>query len=171
MSVKKDIRYVNKDFSQFRESLIAFAKNYYPTTYNDFNETSPGMMFIEMASYVGDVLSFYTDTQLRESLLSQVEERGNLLTLASILGSKPRSKTAANVKLDVFQLLPAAGSAPDYSYALSFEPNVQITATNGRRYRTIDSVDFRFSSSIDPTEVTVYQTSGPNVQYYLLKEV
>ncbi len=170
MSVKKDIRYVNKDFSQFRESLIAFAKNYYPTTYNDFNETSPGMMFIEMASYVGDVLSFYTDTQLRESLLSQVEERGNLLTLASILGSKPRSKTAANVKLDVFQLLPAAGSAPDYSYALSFEPNVQITATNGRRYRTIDSVDFRFSSSIDPTEVTVYQTSGPNVQYYLLKK-
>ena len=170
MSVKKDIRYVNKDFSQFRESLIAFAKNYYPATYNDFNETSPGMMFIEMASYVGDVLSFYTDTQLRESLLSQVEERGNLLTLASILGSKPRSKTAANVKLDVFQLLPAAGSAPDYSYALSFEPNVQITATNGRRYRTIDSVDFRFSSSIDPTEVTVYQTSGPNVQYYLLKK-
>jgi hypothetical protein len=170
MSVKKDIRYINKDFSQFRESLIAFAKNYYPTTYNDFNETSPGMMFIEMASYVGDVLSFYTDTQLRESLLSQVEERGNLLTLASILGSKPRSKTAANVKLDVFQLLPVVGSSPDYSYALSFEPNAQITATNGRRYRTIDSVDFRFSSSIDPTEVTVYQTSGGTVQYYLLKK-
>ena len=170
MSVKKDIRYVNKDFSQFRESLIAFAKNYYPATYNDFNETSPGMMFIEMASYVGDVLSFYTDTQLRESLLSQVEERGNLLTLASILGSKPRSKTAANVKLDVFQLLPVAGSGPDYSYALSFEPNAQVTAINGRRYRTIDSVDFRFSSSIDPTEVTVYQTSGGAVQYYLLKK-
>ena len=170
MSVKKDIRYVNKDFSQFRESLIAFAKNYYPNTYNDFNETSPGMMFIEMASYVGDVLSFYTDTQLRESLLSQVEERGNLLTLASIFGSKPRSRTAANVKLDVFQLLPTAGSAPDFSYALSFEPNAQITATNGRKYRTIESVDFRFSSSLDPTEVTVYQTSSGNVQYYLLKK-
>ena len=62
---KKDIRYLNKDFGQFRANLIEFAKNYFPNTYNDFNETSPGMMFIEMASYVGDVLSYYTDNQLK----------------------------------------------------------------------------------------------------------
>ena len=80
---EKDIKYLNKDFSGFRDSLVEFAKNYFPDTYNDFNETSPGMMFIEMSSYVGDVLSYYTDYQLRESLLSQAQERANILDIAN----------------------------------------------------------------------------------------
>ena len=75
--IKKDVKYLNKDFAQFRRNLIHFAKNYFPQTYNDFNETSPGMMFIEMAAYVGDVLSYYTDTTLRESLVSEANEKAN----------------------------------------------------------------------------------------------
>ena len=45
---------------------------------DDFNESSPGMMFIEMASYVGDVLSYYVDNQFRESLLHAAEEKKNI---------------------------------------------------------------------------------------------
>ena len=54
---EKDLKYLNKDFSSFKEQLIEFAQVYYPETYNDFSEGSPGMMFLEMAAYVGDVLS------------------------------------------------------------------------------------------------------------------
>ncbi len=72
---KKDIKYLNKDFGQFKKSLIDFAKAYYPTTYKDFSDASPGMMYIEMAAYVGDVLSFYVDYQFKESLLVNAEER------------------------------------------------------------------------------------------------
>ena len=64
----KDIKYLNKDFVDFRTNLIEFAKTYFPTTYNDFNESSPRMMFIEMASYIGDVLGYYIDDTLKESL-------------------------------------------------------------------------------------------------------
>ena len=59
--VKKDVKYLNKDFAQFRKNLVNFTKTYFPNTYNDFNESSPGMMFLEMSAYIGDVLSFYTD--------------------------------------------------------------------------------------------------------------
>ena len=65
---KKKIQYIGRDFSSIRQNLIEFAKSYYPTAYNDFNESSPGMMFIEMASYVGDVLSYYVDSQFKEQL-------------------------------------------------------------------------------------------------------
>jgi len=65
---KKEVSLIGRDFSEFRKNLVDFAKQYYPNTYNDFNESSPGMMFMEMASYVGDVLSYYTDVQLRESI-------------------------------------------------------------------------------------------------------
>ena len=34
----RDIKYLNKDFVDFRTNLIEFAKTYFPTTYNDFNE-------------------------------------------------------------------------------------------------------------------------------------
>ena len=76
--IKKDVKYLNKDFGQFRQNLINFAKNYFPDTYADFNETSPGMMFIEMASYVGDVLSFYSDQSFKENLLSSAQENSSV---------------------------------------------------------------------------------------------
>ena len=79
--VQKDVSLIGRDFGEIRKNLIDFSKNYFPNTYNDFNEASPGMMFMEMASYVGDVLSFYTDTQLRESVLTNAEESSNLFNL------------------------------------------------------------------------------------------
>ena len=69
-NVTKDVKYLNKDFSQLRHNLIEFAKQYYPNTHQDFNESSPGMMFIEMAAYVGDVLNYYVDNQFKETLIS-----------------------------------------------------------------------------------------------------
>ena len=107
--VKKDVKYLNKDFAQFRRNLINFTKTYFPNTYNDFNESSPGMMFLEMSAYVGDVLSFYTDAQAKESLLSKAEERYNLYQLAAMNGYKPKTFTPALVKLDTYQLVPAIG--------------------------------------------------------------
>ena len=38
--VKKDVKYLNKDFAQFRERLVNFAKVYFPDTYTDFNESN-----------------------------------------------------------------------------------------------------------------------------------
>ncbi len=57
----RDIKYINRDFESFRSRLIEFSQTYFPSTYNDFSPTSPGMMFMEQSSYVGDVLSFYLD--------------------------------------------------------------------------------------------------------------
>ena len=69
MKQVKDISYLGKDFQQIRKNLIDFSKQYFPDSYNDFNESSPGMLFIEMAAYVGDVLSYYADNNLKESLI------------------------------------------------------------------------------------------------------
>ena len=63
---KRDIQYLNKDFGTLKNTLVNYAKTYFPKTYKDFSDASPGMMFIEMAAYVGDVLSYYTDYQFKE---------------------------------------------------------------------------------------------------------
>ena len=174
--VKKDIKYLNKDFAQFRQNLINFAKQYFPNTYNDFNESSPGMMFIEMASYVGDVLSYYADQQFRESILTTAQEEPNVLLLSQLFGYKPKLNSPAIVDIDIFQLVPAIGTGnntkPDYRYALSFDANVTVSTIGGINFRTVNPVDFNFSSPSDPTEVSVYQIDNNtgNVQFYLLKK-
>jgi hypothetical protein len=177
-NTKKDIKYINKDFSNFRQSLIEFAKSYFPNTYNDFNETSPGMMFIEMASYVGDVLSYYTDNQLKESLLSYATERSNLLQLAQERGYKPKNTVPATVELEVFQLLPAIQSGatyyPDWNYSLSVNQEMIVTGPNSSiQFRTIDPVVYTSSSIAlaGADALSVYQVdNNNNPVYYLLKK-
>ena len=110
MEITKDISYLGKDFGQFRKNLIDFTKQYFPNDYTDFNESSPGMLFMEMASYVGDVLSYYADNNLKESLLEQASERKNIYDLAKALGYESRNVIPAYTTLDVFQLVPAIGS-------------------------------------------------------------
>ena len=177
METKKDISYVGKDFGQLRQNLIDFTKQYFPQTYTDFNESDPGMIFIELAAYVGDVLSFYTDTNLKESLLEHASERGNVFDLARAVGYIPNNVVPAHVTLDVYQVVPAItvnqDVVPDYTYALNIQAGMRVKEDNGNAtFRTLDSVDFKFSSSFNPTTVTVYETDTTNKKplYFLLKK-
>ncbi len=172
---KKELKYLNKDFGGFRRELINFTKNYFPETYNDFNEASPGMMFIELASAVGDILSFYTDIQLRESILATAQENINLFNIAHSLGYTPKFITPSSVDIDVFQLVPNAGmgenSIPDFRYALQIESDAIFGTENGIQFRTRDSVDFSFSGSLDPTEVSIYSVDNTGeIEFFLLRK-
>ena len=170
----KDIKYLNKDFNSFRSDLIEFTKTYYPNTFNDFTEGSPGLMFMEMAAYVGDVLSYYTDTQLQEIFLDTAQERINLFHLAYTLGYKPKVTSVATTNLDIFQLVPASTTedyAPDFNYALTINQPSSFTSTNNINFLLQNPVVFDFSSSFDPTEISVYSVdSFNNPEYYLLKK-
>lgn len=174
METKKEISYLGKDFGQFKKNLIDFTKQYFPDTYTDFNDASPGNVFIELSAYVGDVLSFYADTNLRETLMNQATEQANIFDIAATLGYKAKTVTPSHVTLDVFQLAPASGSGinvkPDYDYALSIN---SLRAKSGIiMFRSLDSIDFSFSSSLDPTEVSVYEVdpSTKTPTYFLLKK-
>ena len=172
MAEERDIKYVNKTFSDFRQQLIDYAKNYFPDTYNDFSPTSPGMMFMEMASYVGDVLSFYQDIQLQETLLQYAQEPGNLYSLAYMMGYRPKISTAATVDIDVFQQVAAVANEPNWNQALVIPENVQLESTTGSptRFFVDEKINFGFSSSYSPTDVSVYASTGNTINTFLLKK-
>jgi hypothetical protein len=174
-----DIKYLNKDFNSFKTELIEYAKSYYPTVYNDFTQASPGSMFIDMAAYVGDVLSFYLDNQLQETYLQYAKQKNNLYTMAYMLGYRPKVTSAAIVDLDVYQQVPSitAGSpvtaSPDFSYAFTIEQGMQVKSNidSSILFYVPQKVDFTQSSSYDPTIVEVYEVDGSNVPIsYLLKK-
>jgi len=172
----KNIKYLNKDFATINQQLIEYAKTYYPNTYTDFTPSSPGMMFMEMASYVGDVLSFYLDNQIQENFIQFARQDSNLFNLAYMMGYKPKVTNVSTVEVDFYQQVPSilSGSVyiPDFSYALQLPAGAQV----GSELQTISpflintDVDFSFSSSSDPTDVTVYSVSGNTPEYFLLKK-
>ena len=164
--LKRNIKYVNRDFNDFRNALIEYSRTYFPDTYNDFTPSSTGMLFMEMASYVGDVLSFYLDNQIQETFIQKARQTDNLFNLAYMLGYAPNVTTAASTNIDFYQQVPAklSGSVtvPDYDYALLIPENTQVTSNtdSNTQFLIEDVVDFSVSSSSDPTEISVYQLSG-----------
>ena len=176
MAIRRDINYINKDFAEYRNTLINYSQTYFPTTYTDFTETSPGMMFIEQAAYVGDVLSFYLDNQVQETYLQYARQDDNLYDLAYMYGYKPKATGLATTLVDFYQQVPSklSGSAyvPDFDYALYVNQNTVVSTTAGSptSFTTDEPIDFSVSNSLDPTTVSVAQVSAGNPTYYLLKK-
>ena len=174
--LKRDIRYIDRDFNQFRNALINYSKTYFPDTYNDFTDTSTGMLFMEMASYVGDVLSLYLDNQIQETFIQKARQQENLYQMAYLLGYTPKVTTAASVNVDFYQQLPAklinGEYEPDFDYAMLIPANTQITSNvnSSQKFLIEDSIDFSSSGSLDPTTLSVYQISGTDPTYYLIKK-
>jgi len=167
MTQDKNILYLNKDFSDFKANLINYAKTYFPTAYNDFSDANPGAMFIEMASYVGDVMSFYLDTQIQENYLLYAKEKENLYALSYTLGYRPKASYASTTVSDVFQRIPVLPgsnpSIPDTSYGLIIPANTQITSiSTGTKFLTTQEIDFTDTGS---ATITFY-----DADYFLIRK-
>lgn len=170
----KDIKYLNKDFNDFRNNLIEFSKTYFPTTYSDFNESSPGMLFIEMASFIGDSLSYYVDDTLKESLMVHADDIENVIALSQYLGYKPKVTAPSVTTLSVYQLVPSIGTGAnntyDETYLLRIKEGMRAESTNGVQFITQDVVDF---SDETDREISIYQTDSISGEatFYLVKKL
>ena len=168
----KEVRYINRDFSQFREGLINFSKYYFPNTYKDFTDASPGMMYMEQASYVGDVLSYYTDYVFKEGLLNNTQERKNIIALAKGLGYRTKPVRGATGKVDIFQICPATlvdgEYVPDDKFRLNIKDNVQLSNNSGESFLTSEPTNFTVDTLSSPITTTVYQRDATGVPTFFL---
>jgi hypothetical protein len=169
---KKEVQYIGREFSDIRSNLMEFAKTYFPKSYNDFNESSPGMMFIEMAAYVGDVLSFYIDNQYRESLLHAAEEKRNIFKIAQSFGYKPKLSSPATAICEFSVEVPALAVGntyqPDLDYAPILDVDSGVTSTVGTTFRLLDDINFKTSSSLDLMRTEISQYSGDDPTHFKL---
>jgi hypothetical protein len=169
MADQKNISYLNKTFNDFKANLVNYSKTYFPTAYNDFSEATPGGLFIDMASYVGDVMSFYLDAQVQENFLLYSKQKENLYALSYVLGYRPKASYASSTTVDVYQLMPSTSSLgvknPDVYYALLIPENTIITSTStGTKFLTTQQIDFTNTGSAD-TEITYVDSN-----YFLIKK-
>jgi len=172
----KDVNYLAKNFPEFRQNLIEFAKSYYPNTYTDFNEASPGMMFIEMAAYVGDVMSFYIDNQFKENLLLFAKEQRNVIAISQALGYKPNLVSPATVEATIYQMVPALGATfnyePDKKFFLKILANSKFSSDTDspQVFTSVEDVDFADASNRDFTILSRDNNNAPTM-YVVSKKI
>jgi len=173
---ESNVNYLNKDFSQLKLSLMNYAKSYFPDTYRDFNETSPGMMLLEMNAYVGDVLSFYIDQQYRELLLPLAEERRNIITMAKMFGYKVKPIIPSYTEL-TFKSNVAADtgnrSKINYTNAGIFNSGIEIPSTSDSDtiFTTLEPIDFRITGSNDTENIGTLNNDNLVSTYELSRTV
>jgi len=150
---KKPISYTSRDFESIKASLINYAKRYYSSTYQDFNEASFGALMLDLVSYVGDQLSFYVDYQANESFLETALEYGNVVSLAKQLGYRPEGASTSTGTCSFYIMVPASTttSGPDTAYIPMLAAGAILSAAGGATFTLTESVDFTDQNN----EVTV----------------
>jgi hypothetical protein len=112
--------YTNKDFDSLRLRLQSLVRSVFPA-WTDFNVASFGNILVELYAFVGDVLTFYQDSQARESRLLTATQRKNLIALTKLLGFRPAGARAATA---------------DEVFTLAAPPSSPVTFTKGTIVRT-----------------------------------
>ena len=174
--IETNVNYTSKDFSTIKADLIEYTKSYFPDTYKDFNETSPGMMLIELSSYVGDVLSYYIDYNYKENLLATATEKRNVRRLSEFLGYKVPNKTPSVVRLKVTTTIDAnSDGTPNYGQApSSIDSGLQIASSIDSQilFETTGEIDFTSSGSGDPAiSAPTLDSNGEAESYTLTRYV
>ena len=174
-----NVKYTSKDFVSIKSDLIEYTKAYFPDTYKDFNETSPGMMLIELTSYVGDVLSYYIDYNYKENILATATEKRNVIRLSEFLGYKvsPNTPSLARLRVTTDVGVDADGN-PDYSSApqnpIDSGLQIQSNIDSNLKFETLGEVDFTVSGSPDVPPVgapTSFNANGEATGYTLTRFV
>jgi len=171
----KQINYIAKTFTDFRQNFIEFTKGYYPNTYSDFNEASPGMMFIEMASYLGDVLSFYIDNAFKENLMAYAEQLPNVITIAQFLGYKPKLTAVATTEAELSIIVPATVSGstyipdPKYLIKVGIGSTFSTNEAQPTSFRLVEPIDFS-DITTDEYFINSFDNSGTPFDFVIIKK-
>ena len=95
------VNFAATDFLTLRQSLIDYAKVVYPDDYKYFVESDLGMMFLELAAYMGAVMSMKADMLANENFLATAQQRSSVKKLLELIGISMKGplSSAADAKV------------------------------------------------------------------------
>lgn len=138
--------YLAKDFQSFRNELFAHAKLFFSDKIQDFTEPGLGGLLLDMASYVGDSMSYYLDHQFNELNWSTAVENRNIKRHLRNAGVKARGANPAVVMVKLYFEIPAETVNGNTVPKSTLLPNVQALTTfvsnDGVPFSLVDDVDF-----------------------------
>lgn len=173
--------YLARDFDGFRSVLLDYARQYYPDRIQDFSESSIGGLFLDMAAYVGDNMSFYMDHLYNELNSDTVVETENIERVLRNSGIKITGASSSTVEVDFYVEVPVINDGtlrPEPSLIPTILAETLVSSNNGITFRLLEDVKFWKSDpatgeiSVDSSTVEILngRRIGGNVVSKVLKK-
>lgn len=137
--------YLARDFNGFRTVLLEYARQYYPDRIQDFSEASLGGLFLDMAAYIGDNMSFYLDHQYNELNSETVIETKNAETIIRNAGVPIVGSSPSLVYVDFYIEVPVTNTVsldPDLTLLPTIQAGAVLRADNGVQFTLTEDVSF-----------------------------
>lgn len=172
----RDVSYLNRDFESFRNELIRYSRVHYGDTILDFSEASLAGMFVDMAAYVGDMLSFYQDHQFNELSLETATETRNVERLIRNSGLKFHGASPSYVEIDLTFKVPAVKDSlgnvlPDKNLMPSVKSGTVVSSTTGIEFELMETVNFNDADELGllvaSIEVAQVDSLGTPTEYFV----
>jgi len=172
----KTIKFLNKDFDGFKRDLIKFTQAHHSGVFQDFNESSPGMVLLELNAYIGDVLSFYLDQSFNELKQESARQEKNVVSFAKSLGYKPKGPRAARGQLHFMVEVPSTSNTkgeiiPDDVFSPRLVKGARASSNNGQPYESLEDIVFSASDGREVTGSQFDSNTGLPTHFALRKSV
>ena len=167
VSLEKQFSYIQKDFSSFRQELLLYARKHYSDKIVDFSEASLAGLFLDMAAYVGDSLSFYLDHQYTENFLETASEVENLTMLIRNTGIDVPGPSPSIAIVDISLIIPAtqqentSNFIPNEFFMPIIKEGTIFGTRNGIEFTLLDDVNFA-KKDINGNLIADYQINSRN---------
>jgi hypothetical protein len=159
MSENKNRKYLAKDFVGLRNELLNHAKIYFPNNIQDFSEASLGGLFLEMAAYVGDNMSYYLDHQFNELDYATAVESENIENHLRNAGVKITGASPASMAVKFYIEVPSKLEGGDYVPQEKSLPIIKkgtiVNTTTGVNFELGHDIDFSAKNEFGEYVATV----------------
>ena len=156
----KQRKFINKDFDAFRGDLEEYARTFFPNKLQDFSSNGFGGLLIELASYVGDVQSFYLDHQFGELNAETAVESKNIEKLLREAGVDIVGSAPATVPVTFYVSVPVAAGTYDRSCLPVVKAETTVNSSAGVTFELIDDIDFSAMKSDGSPAAGISYTIG-----------
>lgn len=151
MSEKK-ISYLNRNFDDYKNSLVEFTKKYYPNVAESLNDASIGSWLIDMVAAVSDNLSYHIDRVYNETNIETAQERGSIYALARSNGFKIPGPKGAMTEVKFSCHLPvyvventnnnSTTNTPNWRFAPVIKKGTKLSS-GSHIFEVMEDIDFK----------------------------
>lgn len=146
----KSISYLNKNFNDFRQSLMDMTKKYYPHLADKFDDASVGSWLIDLNADVADNLSYYIDRALQETNITSAQQSSSIYAIARSNGFKIPGPKGSMAEVEFSCEIPVNSTIanstsqmrqPNWAYAPVLKRGTKVSSAS-QVFELLYNVDF-----------------------------
>jgi len=178
IGIQRKRSFLARDFQDFRADLLEHARSHFSDKIQDFSEASMGGLFLDMAAYVGDNMSFYLDHQFRELNPETAVESKNIESMIRNAGLKISGNSPASAMVEIYieveKTVSNTGEViPMHSYLPIIKENSIFKSKSGISFYLSEDIDFSIkddNGSYDAEVTPILNNSGTIESFVFMKK-